>query len=417
MKEPKQQYMDFDEYIRLGEPEQQEKAANWNIAIGLQAVDGLKPSEYLVETAKKNIEGEISIDEVRDLIHGYYVSKSKREPDDDEREEADRVSSNIAKLLNSQSLNFTLFGYTQLHRNIFDGVFKFAGKIRDYEISKREWVLRGDTVSYAYSADLRPAIEYDLEQERQFSYAGLSREEVVSHIAHFVAYLWQIHAFPEGNTRTTAVFTIQYLRSLGFSIDNEMFKNHSWYFRNALVRYVYKNNTGVMYEPKFLERFFSNLLFGDQWVLKNRYLIINPPAEYAEQPRLDAMPDTEQVPNKYRTSTAQVPHKHPTSTPQVPHKYPTSTPQVPNKWCTDNPNIIAIVKAIGNEECQVKTIMERMALKDRHSFLDVYLTPAITEGYVRMLYPDSPRHPRQRYLLTVKGNVVYEEIKRKEGKA
>ena len=124
-----------------------------------------------------------------------------------------------------------------------------------------------------------------------------------------------------------------------------------------------------------------------------------------------------QVPNKYRTSTAQVPHKYHTSTAQAPNKYPTSTPQVPNKWCTDNPNIITIVKAIGNEECQVKTIMERMALKNRHSFLDVYLTPAITEGYVRMLYPDSPRHPRQRYLLTVKGNVVYEEIKRKEGRA
>ena len=121
------------------------------------------------------------------------------------------------------------------------------------------------------------------------------------------------------------------------------------------------------------------------------------------------------VPNKYHTSTAQVPHKYHTSTQQVPHKYPSSTPQVPNKWCTDNPNIIAIVKAIGNEECQVKTIMERMAIKDRHSFLDVYLTPAITEGYVRMLYPDSPRHPRQRYLLTVKGNVVFEEMKRKEG--
>ena len=309
MKDPKQLYLDFDEYIRLGEPEQQKKAANWNIAIGLQAVDGLKPSEYLVETAKKNIEGEISIDEVRDLINGYYISKNKREPDDDEREEADRVSSNIAKLLNSQSLNFTLFGYTQVHKNIFDGVFKFAGKIRDFEISKREWVLRGDSVSYAYSNDLRPAIEYDLEQERQFNYAGLSHDEVISHIAHFVAYLWQIHAFPEGNTRTTAVFTIQYLRSLGFTIDNEMFKNHSWYFRNALVRYVYKNNTGVMYEPKFLERFFSNLLFGDSWVLKNRYLIINPPAEYAEQPRLENVPETEQVPNKHRTSTEQAVYK------------------------------------------------------------------------------------------------------------
>lgn len=294
-----QTYLDFDEYIRLGEPEQQEKAANWNIAIGLQAVDGLKPSEYLIETAKRNIEGEISLDETQELIHSYYVNKQNRETSDDsDKEEADRVSTNIARLLSSKALNFTFFGYTQLHRQIFEGVFKFAGKIRDYEITKREWVLRGDTVSYGYAFELKQAIEYDLEQERQFNYGGLSRDEVVSHIAHFVAYLWQIHAFPEGNTRTTAVFTIQYLRSLGYKIDNEMFKNHSWYFRNALVRYVYKNNDGVMYEPKYLERFFRNLLFGEQWVLKNRYLIINPPAEYAEQPRLDTPAEAEQVPNK-----------------------------------------------------------------------------------------------------------------------
>lgn len=226
MKQPKQTYLSFDEYIRLGEPEQQEKAANWNIAIGLQAVDGLKPSQYLVETAKRNIQGEISLDETQELIHNYYVSKQRRDtPDDSDSEEADRVSANIARLLSSKALNFTYFGYTQVHRQIFEGVYKFAGKVRDYEISKREWVLRGDTVSYGYAFELKQAIEYDLEQERQFNYGGLSRDEIISHIAHFVAYLWQIHAFPEGNTRTTAVFIIQYLRSLGFKVDNEMFKN------------------------------------------------------------------------------------------------------------------------------------------------------------------------------------------------
>lgn len=237
-----QLYLDFEEYIRQGEPEQQAKAENWSIAIGLQAVDGLQTSKYLQETAKRNIEGEISLDEAQGLIHNYYISKQKRETSDDDSEEADRVSANIARLLSSKALNFTYFGYTQVHRQIFDGVYKFAGKIRDYEISKREWVLRGDTVSYGYAFELKQAIEYDLEQERQFNYGGLSRDEIIAHVAHFVAYLWQIHAFPEGNTRTTAVFTIQYLRSLGFEIDNEMFRNHSWYFRNALVRYVYKNN-------------------------------------------------------------------------------------------------------------------------------------------------------------------------------
>lgn len=383
-----QMYLDFDEYIRQGEPEQQARAENWNIAIGLQAVDGLKPSQYLVETAKRNIEGEISLDEVQKLIHSYYVSRQNQETPDEDNEEADKVSGNIARLLNSKALNFTYFGYTQVHRQIFDGVYKFAGKIRDYEISKREWVLRGDTVSYGYAFELKQAIEYDLEQERQFNYGGLSHDEIVSHIAHFVAYLWQIHAFPEGNTRTTAVFIIQYLRSLGFKVDNEMFKNHSWYFRNALVRYVYKNNEGVMYEPKFLERFFRNLLFGEQWVLKNRYLIINPPAEYAEQPKLDGPTSAQQAPNKHRTSTE----------------------QVPNKFACGNENINILMRAVGTEQLSIKQMMEKLELKHRPNFMDHYLNPAIAEGYIRMLYPDSPRHPRQRYLLTVKGTMMYNEL-------
>lgn len=388
MKESKQQYLDFDEYIRQGEPEQQEKAANWNIAIGLQAVDGLKPSQYLIDTAKRNIEGEISLDETQELIHNYYVSKQNTVAPNDDTEEADKVSTNISRLLTSKALNFTYFGYTQVHRQIFDGVYKFAGKVRDYEISKREWVLRGDTVSYGYAFELKQAIEYDLEQERQFNYGGLSRDEIITHIAHFVAYLWQIHAFPEGNTRATAVFIIQYLRSLGFKVDNEMFKNHSWYFRNALVRYVYKNNEGVMYEPKYLERFFRNLLFGEQWVLKNRYLVINPPAEYAEQPRLDTPTSTEQVELSNRTSTE----------------------QVPNKFACGNENIITLMRAIGSEQVSIKQMMERLGLKHRPNFTEMYLNPAIAAGLVRMLYPDSPHHPRQCYLLTVKGLMCYSEI-------
>ena len=379
-----QLYLDFDEYIRQGEPEQQRKAENWSMAIGLQAVDGLKPSEYLIETAKRNIEGEISLDETQELIHNYYVNKQSRETPSDDTEEADRVSANIARLLSSKALSFTYFGYTQVHRQIFEGVFKFAGKLRDYEISKREWVLRGDTVSYGYAFELKQAIEYDLEQERQFNYGGLSRDEIVSHIAHFVAYLWQIHAFPEGNTRATAVFIIQYLRSLGFKVDNEMFKNHSWYFRNALVRYVYKNNNGVMHEPKYLERFFGNLLFGEQWVLKNRYLVINPPAEYAEQPRLDA----------------------PTST-------PTSTP-TSKELQINNPFVANLIRMIGNEQYSIKGLMEKLSLKDRKNFLEYHLNPAIADGYIRMLYPDTPRHPRQRYLLTVKGLLVYAKINRED---
>ena len=282
-----QLYFDFDTYLRQGEPSQREKAIVWGTAIGLQKVDGLETSAYLQQTAIKNIEGEITIDEAKKLVDSYYISRRAHDEANADKEEADRVAANIAKLLSSNTLAFSFFGYTQVHRNIFEGVFKHAGQIRDYDITKREWVLRGDTVNYMYAADLKRAVEYDLEQERMFDYGGLSSDEIIRHVSRFTANLWQIHAFCEGNTRTTAVFVIQYLRSMGFSVNNEIFARHSWYFRNAMVRYVYKNNEGVMPEPKYLERFFRNMLLGEQWDLRNRYLVINPPAEYAEQPRID----------------------------------------------------------------------------------------------------------------------------------
>ena len=390
----KQQYIDFDEYIRQGEPSQREKAAIWSTAIGLQAVDGLTTSEYLQQTARRNIEGEITIDEVKQLINNYYITRTAHDKEDAGKEEADRVSSNITKLLSSSTLNFSVFGYTQVHKNIFDGVFKFAGKIRDYDISKKEWVLHGDTVTYMYAADLRQALEYDLEQERQFNYGGLTSDEIIAHVSRFTANLWQIHAFGEGNTRTTAVFVILYLRSLGFKASNDIFAQNSWYFRNALVRYIYKNRDGVIPETKYLERFFRNMLLGEQWVLKNRYLVLNPPAEFSEQPRLDTP-----------TST-------PTSAQQVPVQVPV---QVGNQFVTDNENIKRLVAAIGNSRLSVKEMMDAVGLKHRMTFMDYSLNPAITEGFVRMLYPESPRHPRQKYLLTVKGTGLYNLIARKEG--
>lgn len=308
----KQLYIDFDEYIRQGEPDQREKASVWSTAIGLQAVDGLTTSEYLQETAKRNIEGEITIDEARQAIHNYYTTKIAHDSADADVEEADRVSANIAQLLSSNTFSFSAFAYTMVHRNIFKGVFKFAGKIRDYNISKKEWVLHGDTVMYMYAADLAMALEYDIEQERQFNYGGLSSDEIIAHISRFTANLWQIHAFGEGNTRTTAVFVILYLRSLGFNANNEIFAQNSWYFRNALVRYVYKNRNGVMPEPKYLERFFRNMLLGEQWVLKNRYLVLDPPEEYTEQPRLDT--PTARRQEETLASARSTPTSTPTST-------------------------------------------------------------------------------------------------------
>ncbi len=386
----KELYINFDEYIRQGEPQQKERAEAWRVAIGLQAVDGLKTSEYLQETARRNIEGEITIDEACELVKTYYQSKRKREPDDDDKQEADQVSANITKILSTETLDFSTKGYVSLHRRIFEGVFKHAGRIRDYDITKKEWVLENDTVHYLNWEDLRRALDYDIEQERCFSYKGLSSDELITHVSRFVSGIWQIHAFGEGNTRTTAVFAIQYLRSLGFSVDNNQFAKHSWYFRNALVRANYKSAVkGIDYSPIYLERFFRNLLLGEQWDLRNRYLHIHPTADWKVQPNLAT----------------------PSSTPaSTPSSTPASSKGALDKIHTDNALILRLIKAIGHEQMSIKQMLEGVGLKDRMNFLEYNLNPAIAEGYVRLLYPKSPRHPRQKYLLTVKGLALYNEL-------
>ena len=379
-------YLDFDEYIRQGEPQQKERAEAWRVAIGLQAVDGLKTSEYLHETARRNIEGEISIDEARELIKTYYITKTHHAPDDDEKQEADQVSANITKILSYSSLDFSTKGYIALHRRIFEGVFKHAGQMRNYDITKKEWVLNGDTVNYLNWEDLRRALDYDIEQERNFIYKGISPDNLISHISRFISGIWQVHAFREGNTRTTAVFAILYLRDIGFDVANDMFAEHSWYFRNALVRANYRNaRKGIDYSPIYLERFFRNLLYGEQWDLRNRYLHIYPTEEWSEQPNM-SIPE------------------------QAPHNYPTTTPQLPNKFNADNSNIIKLVSIIGKQELSVKEIMTSIGLKDRKNISVLYLNPAIQEGYVRRLYPNSLHHPKQKYLLSVKGLTLYNEL-------
>ena len=382
----KQQYLDFDAYIRQGEPDQKEKAGYWQTAIGLQAVDGLKVSDYLQDTARKHIEGNITIDEARELVNQYYVTQTAHDAHDDDKEEADRVSSNIVKVLSSPTFDFTTGGYQSVHRRVFEGVMKHAGEFRTYDITKKEWVLEGDTVLYLNWEDLRRAIDYDLEQERAYSYKGKSQDEMISHLTKFVSGLWQIHAFGEGNTRTTAVFTIQFLRSLGFDVDNDQFARHSWYFRNALVRANYRNVAkGIDYSPVYLERFFRNLLLGEQWDLRNRYLHIHPTEEWSAQPNMAA----------------------PTSTPQAPDKLPD---KLPDKFHTNNMYIKRLVEVVGRDKVTIKDALKILELKDRESFMNVYLNPALKERFVRMLYPDKPHHPQQKYLLTVKGQMLYQEL-------
>ena len=366
------EFASFDEYLRQGEPSQKERAENWKTAIGLQAVDGLQPSAYLIDVAKRNIEGEITLDETRKLIDSYYQSKTIRTPKDEDEEEADKVSANIAKILASKTFAFNTNGYVSLHRRIFEGVFKHAGEIRQYDISKKEWVLEGDSVNYLNWEDLRRALDWDIEQEKNFSYKGLTDDEKIEHIAKFISGIWQIHAFREGNTRTTAIFTIQYLRSLGYEVNNEMFAKHSWYFRNALVRANYRNiQKGIDYSPIYLVRFFRNLLLKDGWVLKNRYLHIQPTDDWKEQPRI--------------------------GTPQVPRKLSSSTPQVPHKF---SQHVETLILSFNDEYMTSAEIMGAIGLKDRKSFSELYLNAALSEKAIERKYPNTPRHPRQKYRMT-----------------
>ena len=261
---------DFDEYKRLGEPEKAEKAEIWQTAIGLQKVDGLTPSDYLIETAKQNIEGEITIYEVHARLASYYEAVPVR-ASTERTEEADKVSARIAEILSEKTFSFSPAEYLMIHKRLFTGIYSFAGKIRDYNISKSEWILGGATVFYASADSIRATLDYDFAQEKAFVYKGLGKSEIVEHIAKFVSGIWQIHAFGEGNTRTTAVFAIKYLRTFGFSVTNDMFVDHSWYFRNALVRANYNDHKNNVFATQdYLNRFFGNLLLDENNVLQNR---------------------------------------------------------------------------------------------------------------------------------------------------
>ena len=209
----------FKEYIKESEPAKRDKGYAWHTAIGLQAVDGLKTSEYLVHTAIRNIEGEISFEEANVLLQTYYEENPSRDALD-RTEEADKVSARIAALLSERAFSFTPNEYISIHRKLFTGIYSHAGRIRDYNITKREWVLSGATVLYGSATELMATLDYDFSEEKKFSYKNLSMDEIIHHLAFFISRLWQIHVFGEGNTRTTAVFFIKYLRTLGFEVTN-----------------------------------------------------------------------------------------------------------------------------------------------------------------------------------------------------
>ena len=260
----------FEEYIRQTEPDKRELGYAWYTAMGLQAVDGLETSDYLKKTAQKNIDGQITINEAGKLIESYY---EKSEAKSNERtKEADIVSVRIAAILSEDAFTFSVPQYTGIHRRLFEGLYSHAGKIRDYNISKKEWVLDGASVHYGNSLEIKEMLEYDLRQEKEYEYRMDNVSAIIPHLAKFVAGLWQIHAFGEGNTRTTAVFFIKYLRTMGFDVTNDIFAENAWYFRNSLVRANYNDlPKGIRETTKYLELFLRNLLLNESNELKNRY--------------------------------------------------------------------------------------------------------------------------------------------------
>ena len=284
----------FKEYIRESEPDKRNKGYAWHTAIGLQAVDGLKISDYLVNTAVRNIEGEISFEEANGLLQSYYKENPVRDAND-RTEEADKVSARIAELLSEKAFSFTPNEYLSIHRKLFAGIYSYAGRIRDYNITKKEWVLDGATVVYGSATELRATLEYGFSEERKFSYRNLSMDEIIHHLAFFVSRLWQIHVFGEGNTRTTAVFFIKYLRMLGFDVTNDIFAENAWYFRNSLVRANYNDlKNGIHETTAFLELFLRNLLLDENHPLHNRTLHISGMFKGAEKPDIEReKPDIE----------------------------------------------------------------------------------------------------------------------------
>ena len=268
--------LDLETYIRQGEPDQSEKSGVWKTAIGLQDVDGLKTSDYLLKTAKEHIEGRIDIKTAQKRVQSYYKERQIRDEIEEGTKEADIVSTRIAELLGERTFQFSPAEWKEIHRRLFKGVFDHAGEYRTYNITKSEWVLNGETVLYASAGSIKATLDYDFGQEKEFSYEGLSALEAVKHIAQFTSGIWQIHPFCEGNTRSTAVFIIKYLKTFGFRVNNELFAEKSWYFRNALARANYNDlHKGITSNTMYLERFFENLLMNGTNELKNRYIHVD----------------------------------------------------------------------------------------------------------------------------------------------
>lgn len=266
----------FEQYQNLKRGPRYEKCCLWRIAVGLQEVDRLKVSGFLEDTACSHIEGEISMAEALRLVDDHYRIALCKSGETDRTEEADKVATRIAHILAGPDAAFSPEGLRGIHKRLFDGLYDHAGMWRECAVSKAEWVLQGASVGYTHPAMVEKTLDYDFGLESQVPYGGLARRERVRRAAKFLSGIWQVHPFREGNTRTIAVFGIQYLRQLGFRVDNTPFAEHSRYFRNAMVRANYSNTTrGIAATQEYLNRFFDNCLLDASHELLNEDLMID----------------------------------------------------------------------------------------------------------------------------------------------
>ena len=251
------------------------KQLQWDMAIGLQEVDNLKPSKYLEKLLEDNIEGNLTIKEVEDELKEYYIEKEKNNEINKNELECDFVSARIVELLNENKFELSVDYLKYVHKFLFQDVYEFAGEFRKVDFSKYEKILNNDSVAYGDSNTLKESLEYDISLEKEKDYKEMSIVEVINNITKFSSSIWQVHPFREGNTRTTAIFIEKYLISLGYNVDNTLFKDKSVYFRNALVRSNYFNNyLNIKEDNSYLIKFYENLLLGKNNNLHSSDLIV-----------------------------------------------------------------------------------------------------------------------------------------------
>ena len=251
------------------------KQLQWDAAIGLQEVDSLKPSKYLKKLSEENVNGEKTIYEVEHKLKEYYIEKEKINDINHNELECDLVSTRIVQLLEDEKFVLSVDFLKYIHGYLFKDIYDFAGQFRKIDFSKHELILNNDSALYGDCKTLKESLEYDISLERVKNYKEMNIVEVINNIADFSSRIWQTHPFREGNTRTTAIFIIKYLISLGYQVDNTLFKDKSVYFRNALVRSNYFNNEkNVKEDNSYLIKFYENLLLGKNNNLQTKDLIV-----------------------------------------------------------------------------------------------------------------------------------------------